>query len=53
MNDESDPIADPSNAAQVEAWRRHEGVFWAAEAARFDDGIAKVSPAVSRRGRDP
>jgi len=41
MNTESELIADPSNAAQAEAWDGKEGAFWTAEAQRFDDGIAR------------
>jgi SAM-dependent methyltransferase len=41
MDTESDLIADPSNAAQVEAWNGREGTFWAAESGRFDEGIVK------------
>jgi SAM-dependent methyltransferase len=40
MNKQPGLIADPSNAAQVEAWDGNEGAFWTAEAKRFDDGIA-------------
>ena len=33
-------IADPSNAGQVDAWDGKEGVFWTAQAQRFDETLA-------------
>ena len=33
-------IADPSNAEQLRAWDGDEGAYWAANADRFDRGIA-------------
>jgi SAM-dependent methyltransferase len=41
MNPDAELIADPSNAAQVEAWEGKEGTFWTAEAERFEDAISK------------
>jgi SAM-dependent methyltransferase len=34
-------IADPSNAAQVEAWEGKDGTFWSTHASRFDVAIEK------------
>jgi SAM-dependent methyltransferase len=34
-------IADPSNAAQVEAWEGKDGKFWSTQATRFDIAIEK------------
>ena len=33
---------DPSNAGQVAAWDGNDGAFWAANADRFDHGIAAL-----------
>jgi SAM-dependent methyltransferase len=40
MNPQRRLIADPSNAAQVEAWDGNEGEFWTARARRFDETLA-------------
>src|SRR3954469_16398681 len=31
---------DPGNAAQLEAWERNEGTYWAAHADEFDRSVA-------------
>jgi SAM-dependent methyltransferase len=40
MNPEQHLTADPSNAAQAEAWDGNEGAFWTAQARRFDETVA-------------
>ena len=40
MSTEQGLIADPSNAGQVGAWDGNEGVFWTAQARRFDETLA-------------
>jgi SAM-dependent methyltransferase len=40
MNPQQRLIADPSNAAQVQAWDGNEGTFWTAQARRLDETLA-------------
>ena len=42
MTHERQLDADPSNAGQVASWDGNDGEFWAANADRFDDGIAAL-----------
>jgi SAM-dependent methyltransferase len=40
MNPQQHVIADPSNAAQAQAWDGNEGAFWTAQARRLDETLA-------------
>jgi SAM-dependent methyltransferase len=40
MSEVNAVIADPSNAEQLRAWDGNEGAYWAANADRFDRGVA-------------
>ena len=40
MGDSGSVPVDPGNAAQLEAWNRNEGAFWAAHPDEFDRSIA-------------
>ena len=42
MGPERPLISDPSNAGQVDAWDGNEGAFWAAQARRFDETLARI-----------